>query len=221
MTVAPGGEVYLTLAENFNDGWSATLGGRTLEPVRIDGWRQGWVVPEGDGGTVRMEFTPDRTYRVGLTLGALFVIGLFLLAFVRPRPHHARPAVDGRTLPPLVVVVLAVAVAFVLGGPLALFVPLLLLLPGRDDSLPFLAGLAYLGAGVLVALNAGPGGNAFEAATQILAVEAVAAVVISLVPATWPPLPWLRPASTADERPAGPTGRTASAAAGEATAPPS
>ena len=37
VTVAPGGEVYLTLAENFNDGWSATLGGRTLEPVRIDG----------------------------------------------------------------------------------------------------------------------------------------------------------------------------------------
>lgn len=53
-------------------------------------------------------------------------------------------------MPPLVVVVLAVAVAFVLGGPLALFVPLLLLLPGRDDSLPFLAGLAYR-AGVLVA----------------------------------------------------------------------
>lgn len=220
VTVAPGDEAYLVLAENFNVGWSATLDGRTLRPVRIDGWRQGWVVPEGEGGTVRMEFMPDRAYQVGLALGALFVAILFLLAFRRPARADRRPAVDGRAFPPLLVALLAVAVIFVIGGPLALFVPLLLLLPGRDDSLPMLAGLAYLGAGLLVAVNAGPGGNAFGPATQILAVQAVAAVVISLVPATWPRLPWLRP-SVRDERPAAPTVRTESARGEGANAPPS
>ena len=219
VVVAPGEEVYLTVAENFNEGWSARLGGRDLEPVRIDGWRQGWVVPEGEGGTVTMEFTPDRAYQVGLALGAVFVVVLFLLAFVRSRPGRARPAVDGRTLPPLVVVLLALAAAFVVGGPLVVFVLLLLLLPGRDDTLPFLAGLAYLGAGILVALSAGPGGNAFSAATQILAVEAIAAVVISLVPAAWPPLPWMRSPASADERPGAPTDRTASEGSAGAIAP--
>lgn len=208
VTVAAGDESFLALAENFNDGWSATLGGETLTPVRLDGWRQGWVLPAGDGGTVRLTFEPDQSYRGGLIAGGLFVIGLFLLAFVRPRRRDERPALTTVTLPPLVVVVIATALCALVGGPLALFVPLLLLLPGRDESLPFLAGVAYLAAGALVALNAGPGGNAFGSATQILAVEAVAAVLVSLVPATWPGLPWLR-APADGGRPAAPTDPTA------------
>lgn len=209
VTVGPGEQSYLTVSENFNDGWSATLEGRPLEAVRIDGWRQGFVVPAGEGGTVTMAFIPDRTYQVGLGLGALFVVALFLLALVRPSRSEQRAPSHGRALHPLLVVLIALVVAFVAGGPLALFVPLLLLLPDRDESLPFLAGLAYLGAGALVALNAGPGGNAFGAATQILAVEAITAVVISLVPTSWPPLPWLR-TSPVDGRPTGSTDRTAS-----------
>lgn len=212
-TVGPGAEAYLTVSENFNDGWRATLGGERLTPVRIDGWRQGWVVPAGEGGQVTMTFAPDRTYRAALAVGAAFVVALFLLAFVRPRHRAGRAPAPARTLSPLLLVVLATGVCFVIGGPLALFVPLLLLLPGRDDSLPLLAGAAYLGAGALVALNAGPGGNAFGAATQILAVQAVAAVLVSLVPPTWPALPWLRPRAD-DAPPTAPTDRTAAAPGG-------
>ncbi|MCB1016207.1 MAG: DUF3367 domain-containing protein [Acidimicrobiales bacterium] len=208
--VGAGDEAYLALAENFNDGWRATLDGTVLEPVRLDGWRQAWVVPAGAGGPVTLTFAPDRPYRAGLALGALFVVALVALAVVGPRRRRQPPPADGRTLSPLLVVAVALVAGVAIGGPLVLFVPLLLLLPGRDDSLPFLAGLAYLGAGVLVALNAGPGGNAFGAATQILAVEAVAAVLISLVPPTWPALPWLR-ARDGDGPPAAPTARTASA----------
>ncbi len=208
VTVAGGDESFLALAENFNAGWSATLDGDTLTPVRLDGWRQGWVLPAGDGGTVHLTFEPDQSYRGALIAGGLFVVLLFVLAFVRPRRRDERPALGTATLPPLVVVVLATALCAIIGGPLALFVPLLLLLPGRDETLPFLAGVAYLAAGALVALNAGPGGNAFGSATQILAVQAVAAVLVSLVPATWPGLPWLRPPAD-DERPAAPTDRTA------------
>ncbi len=213
ITVEAGDESYLAIAENFNAGWSATLGGETLTPVRLDGWRQGFLLPAGQGGTVRLTFEPDQTYQGALIAGSLLVVGLFLLAFVRPRRRDDRPALATRSLPPLLVVVLATALCALIGGPLALFVPLLLLLPGRDDTLPFLAGVAYLAAGALVALNAGPGGNAFGSATQILAVEAVAAVLVSLVPATWPGLPWLRP-PRADEPPAAPTDQTGPSPAG-------
>jgi arabinofuranan 3-O-arabinosyltransferase len=213
--VAPGDEVYLAVTENFNAGWRATLAGEELEAVRLDGWRQGWVIPEGRGGVVTMTFAPDRAYQGALAVGAGFVLALFLLAFVGRRRGADRvsPATDGRTLPPLLVLTVAVGVCFVLGGPLALFVPLLLLLPARDETLPLLAAAAYLIAGVLVATNAGPGGNAFGAATQILAVQAVAAVLVSLIPPTWPPLPWLR-RPTDGGPPPGPTDRTEPAPGG-------
>lgn len=213
-TVAAGDEVFLAVAENFNEGWQATLDGARLDAVRLDGWRQGWVVPEGDGGTVTMSFAPDRSYRGALAVGTIFVIALFALAFVRGRRGHtpAPPATAARTLPSLVVLGVAMAICFVIGGPLALFVPLLLLLPGRDDALPLLAAAAYFVAGILVAVNAGPGGNAFGSATQILAVQAVAAVLISLVPATWPSLPWTRRPDA--EPPTGSTDRTEPAPTG-------
>ncbi len=212
-TVAAGDEAYLAVSENFNEGWEATLDGHQLVPVRLDGWRQGWVLPAGDGGTVAMSFAPDRDYRGALALGTLFVAVLFALAFVRRRHGRTPAPTDGRVLPPLVTLLLAFALCFVMGGPLALLVPLLLLLPGRDDSLPPLAAASYLLAGGLVALSAGPGGNAFGSATQILAVQAVAAVLVSLVPASWPGLPWLRPKPDAVP-PAGSTDRTEAPATG-------
>ena len=38
---------YLTMYENFNDGWEAKLDGKELRPVRLDGWQQGFAVPAG------------------------------------------------------------------------------------------------------------------------------------------------------------------------------
>src|SRR5262249_46217621 len=36
---------YLIVSQNFNSGWVARIGGRVLRPVRIDGWKQGWLLP--------------------------------------------------------------------------------------------------------------------------------------------------------------------------------
>ena len=64
---------------NFNDGWEADLDGRRVEPVRVDGWQQAWIVPEGAGGTLTMRFAPQGTYTAVLVAG-LVVSGLLLLA---------------------------------------------------------------------------------------------------------------------------------------------
>ncbi|WP_422115082.1 glycosyltransferase family 2 protein [Brachybacterium sp. UNK5269] len=50
----PGAEAERTvvLSERFDTQWRATLDGTELEPLRIDGWAQGFTVPAGAGGEV-------------------------------------------------------------------------------------------------------------------------------------------------------------------------
>ena len=61
--VGPGAQSFLAVAQNYNSGWKATLNGRALTPVRLDGWEQAYVVPAGSGGTVIMTFPADTWYR--------------------------------------------------------------------------------------------------------------------------------------------------------------
>ena len=68
ITVGDGAASYLTTYENFNDGWKATLNGRELTPVRLDGWQQGWRVPGGAGGAVKLSYEPSVTYEAGHNL---------------------------------------------------------------------------------------------------------------------------------------------------------
>ncbi|WP_162259392.1 alpha-(1-_3)-arabinofuranosyltransferase family protein [Phycicoccus sp. Soil803] len=72
--VGPGAAGLLTLPQNANPGWRATLDGRRLDPVTVDGWKQGFVVPESAGGTVAVTFGPDGPYRWGLLLGLVLVL---------------------------------------------------------------------------------------------------------------------------------------------------
>jgi arabinofuranan 3-O-arabinosyltransferase len=83
LRVAAGGETLLAVAENANAGWHATLEGQDLTPVRLDGWRQGWLLPAGAGGDVVLDYGPQGAYAVGLVGGALAVL-LLLVAAVRP-----------------------------------------------------------------------------------------------------------------------------------------
>ncbi len=92
----------LELGENANAGWTATIDGRPLTSVRVDGWRQAWVVPAGTAGTIRLEFAPDQPYRLALGLGALAAIVLLGIAvlpstrgssWANPGRRPVRPAV--------------------------------------------------------------------------------------------------------------------------------
>ncbi|MFZ2503450.1 MAG: alpha-(1-_3)-arabinofuranosyltransferase family protein, partial [Nocardioides sp.] len=78
--VAPGSEAILRVPENANAGWQATLDGKRLRSVTIDGWQQGYVVPAGEGGRVTLVFAPDRAYRLALLLGLLAALGLGVAA---------------------------------------------------------------------------------------------------------------------------------------------
>jgi arabinofuranan 3-O-arabinosyltransferase len=138
--VGSGDRAVLRMAENANAGWTARLDGHTLAPVTVDGWQQGFVVPAGAGGTVTVRFAPDRIYRAGLLAGLLAAGLLVLLAGLdlalgrrSRRPARAVPVQEApasvrsrpgrrRHVPPrpvlaLVGVLLGVAVAWVLLGP--------------------------------------------------------------------------------------------------------
>jgi arabinofuranan 3-O-arabinosyltransferase len=81
LTAGRGGSTVVTVAENFNRGWRARFGGEDLAPIRIDGWRQGWIVPPGESGVITLTYTPQRPYAVGLAVGALGVLLVLLAAW--------------------------------------------------------------------------------------------------------------------------------------------
>jgi arabinofuranan 3-O-arabinosyltransferase len=93
---------YLTVAQNFNAGWQATLHGRVLHPVRLDGWEQAWQLPAGSAGSVTLSYLPDGPFRVSVFTGfaALLVIMIIAWAPWRRRSPagqqpEAAPAASG------------------------------------------------------------------------------------------------------------------------------
>lgn len=83
VAVAAGGSTVLALTEGANAGWRATTAdGRALDPVTVDGWRQGFRLPAGGATQVRIEFAPTRSHRAGLAVGAAAVLLLAALAWL-------------------------------------------------------------------------------------------------------------------------------------------
>ncbi|MCZ4498239.1 MAG: hypothetical protein JWQ74_792 [Marmoricola sp.] len=96
VVLGPGAESVLRIPENVNAGWRAELDGKVLTPITLDGWQQGYRLPAGDGGTVRLVYTPDDTYRGALLLGGVaggvLILGaLLVLVRERRRPGAAAP----------------------------------------------------------------------------------------------------------------------------------
>lgn len=103
--------------EGFNVGWQATLHGKRLDPVDIDGWRQGFVIPAGVEGLLSATFAPDTTYRAGLAGGGLLVVlmGVLVVA-LKPRKGRVENRVGGVRMPHWAGRILALAVLSLLGG---------------------------------------------------------------------------------------------------------
>lgn len=81
LEVGAGEEAVLSAPHNVNAGWVATVDGRELERITVDGWAQGWVLPADVAGEVSLDYAPQRGYLVGL-LGGLVLLALVLLAAV-------------------------------------------------------------------------------------------------------------------------------------------
>jgi arabinofuranan 3-O-arabinosyltransferase len=94
--VGGGGIAVLRVPQNYNPGWVAEMRGKTLQPVAVDGWQQGFESPAGERGSVVLRFTPDPWYRVGLLLGLLSAVGLVLalatVAVLERRSRRRLPA---------------------------------------------------------------------------------------------------------------------------------
>ena len=90
--------------ENFNIGWQARVGAAVLRPVRIDGWKQAWIIPAGTFAEVHLTYLPDATYRLALfagfaAMGVLFLLALIPLALRLLAPGLLAPGLPAPGLP--------------------------------------------------------------------------------------------------------------------------
>ena len=185
--VSAGPATYLAVAQNYNSGWTATLGGRTLTPIRLDGWQQGYVIPAGSAGVVKMVMAPDRIFRLLLALGAALVVALLALALLPGRRRVTDASEPGAMPARWVLFVGTLVVLGLISGPLALVaVPLVLI--GRKwgrATLAVTAFVAFLVAGVAAAWDpavlGAAGAGAFSPLAQIASVIALGAVLCALV----------------------------------------
>jgi arabinofuranan 3-O-arabinosyltransferase len=118
VSVSTTSESYLVVNDNYNAGWRAVINGEQLRSVRLDGWRQAWVLPKNTEGAVEMTYEPDRWYRGGLLLGFLLILSLVLLASVPARRDELvrAPALRPGRIAPRWAWALAPALGFWAGG---------------------------------------------------------------------------------------------------------
>ncbi|MFD6415408.1 alpha-(1-_3)-arabinofuranosyltransferase family protein [Streptomyces sp. NPDC060194] len=187
VTVGSGEASYLTTYQNANDGWKATLDGKELSSVRLDGWQQGWLIPSGEGGDVSIEFTPAKTYDIGLVAAGVALLVLIGAALFRRKEENARgPEPTEAPAPGLVLgAVVLTLVMVVVAGPLALLVPVLAVVAWfRSRLLAVIAFVAMTVAGVIAAVGAGEApardAGAFSPAAQVFALIALVAALVTV-----------------------------------------
>ncbi|SDF52855.1 arabinofuranan 3-O-arabinosyltransferase [Blastococcus aurantiacus] len=181
-------EELLVVPENTNPGWTATLEGRRLESVAVDGWQQGYVLPAGPAGTVEVTFAPGTIYRTALIAGAATVVLVAVLAVLPVRPPRDAPAGGrhrGRSRVRAVVLVLAALGGMALiGGAVGAGAVLLLWAVSASLRRSRSLGLALVVAGTSatagVLLLEFPDGTG--TARQVLAIVALGAVVAGILP---------------------------------------
>src|SRR5262249_37669559 len=81
----------LSLPQNVNPGWSATLDGSDLPVQRVAGRQQGWTVGAGSAGTVALSFAPQHLFALLLVVGAVLVLVVALAATPLRLRRRARP----------------------------------------------------------------------------------------------------------------------------------
>jgi arabinofuranan 3-O-arabinosyltransferase len=195
VVVGSGAASWLLMDENANAGWQATLNGRRLTSTVLDGWKQAWLVPAGDGGVVTIAYAPDRPYRLVLLIGgllALLGVGLALIPQRRRIVAAALPVGRVRHWLARAGLVAALAAApLIVGwvGWACLAVAVVLLLAARGSAVGWpewlggaAAGAIFL-AGLLAELHPSVAGGTHDTAValQALCGFAVAALSISLL----------------------------------------
>ena len=150
VTVASGSEGLLVINEAFNPGWKATLNGASLSSFKVDGWRQAFVLPEGEGGTVHLQFAPDRLFKAGTIFGLFTLVGVFMMALWPDRKKRKFDALNiGQPAPALLIAATVLGAVWCTGIAAVVLLPLWWLRNHRRTWLAPLAFFAMAGAGLL------------------------------------------------------------------------
>lgn len=179
----------LVVPESINRGWVAhTSTGARLNPVVVNGWQQGWVVPAETSGTITLTFAPNSAYRIGLAGGLALLPLLVLMALWRgrrrpPDDPPARPWAPGRWA--AVAVLAAGAVIAGAAGVLVFgaFLGLQWIRPQHRATVALSAGGLIL-AGALLSRHpwrSVDGYAGHSAGVQLLALISLAALITSVV----------------------------------------
>lgn len=185
LKVDAGPQTILSIAENFNSGWTATFLGRDLAAVRLDGWHQGWIVPAGLAGEIHLAFRPTASFQTALIFCVIVFICLGLVAFlVRHRSASRRPPTTERRVAPWLSDLAALIALVMIGGFAALAVPIVRRLRRDPVVLATVAGIAVLLSTIVSAIgrDTGPGSatGAFSGVAQLSSLVAVACVLVAL-----------------------------------------
>ena len=201
VTPSPSDSPYwLVLGQSLSPGWKARVaGGPDLgEPVLIDGFANGWLVDPavvGPGGSIVLEWTPQKVVDVALVVSALsglIVIGIAIVTArraTRRTDRRDQAVLDGADHPP--VPFAANASAGARSGRASLFVV------GASTIVGFLLGGVPVAIGALVV-----GGLALRDRRRRV-VALAPAVLVSLVALTYAAYQILRPLSPGVEWPTG------------------
>ena len=180
--VGSGRAVVLAATFNAGDGWRARTVDGELEPVVVDGWRQGFLLPSGSATRVEIYHSSAAAYRVALGVGAagLALLVVLLLVPDRGRRAAARPVLTGRGRSVALGAMVAVP-AVLLAGPVAgAGVWLVALVVARLVPRDVVGGRALpplvLGAGwLLLAVVGAPAGTDLHRLLDLLALAVVSA----------------------------------------------
>jgi arabinofuranan 3-O-arabinosyltransferase len=181
-TIPAGPETVVALGEGFNAGWTASVGGVTVTPIRLDGWRQAWRVPSATTvRTVDARYAPAMTQRVALAVGALLLLVVVAAALV-PGVSTVGPVGAARRRRGEVTALTLMVPALVASWA-GLVVGAAVLVGWRRTSAQaravFASGTLALAGLVAAAFSAPWGTSAAAAVVQLLAVLAVALVSVS------------------------------------------
>jgi arabinofuranan 3-O-arabinosyltransferase len=199
---------FLAVDENINAGWRATFAGKSLTPVTIDGWKQGFVVPKGAAGVITLTYGPARTFTWSLGLGFALLGGLMVaIGFLTRRRAGVGVAIRS-TRAPVVHSILLIAVLGLIGGTVGALaavvaVALSQVARRRADSRAILIGLGVLlasfgAAGILLVLR--PAGGAHTYFGERPASQLLVLVALAMAAAPWPTHRWKRLSGTSSTR---------------------
>jgi arabinofuranan 3-O-arabinosyltransferase len=125
-----------------------------LTALKLDGWRQAFLLPDGMGGVVALEFAPNRIFRFGTIFGLFTLFGVLIMALWPDRKkRHFDELREGRPAKALLSIGVIIGAVWCTGIGAVLLVPAWWIRNGRSNWLAPIAFLSMSISGVLVVIG--------------------------------------------------------------------